>query len=85
MATATTTLPVLPFDQIEAMIEQVQKFLPIANNFLPAEVVKLESLVPIVELNLKLASVFQANTDPAALNAALAAQMRAVAQTLSPQ
>ena len=84
MATPAVTLPVLPFDQIEAMIETVARFLPIANNFLPAEVQKLESLIPVIELDLKLASVMQSTADPAQVNVAMAAQMRAMADKLAP-
>lgn len=84
MATTATAIPVLPFDQIETMIETVSKFLPLANNLLPAEVQKLEGVIPIIELDLKLASVMQSTTDPTHLNAAMAAQMRAMADKLSP-
>jgi hypothetical protein len=84
MTMATATLPALPLDQIDAMLETVRKFLPIANNFLPAEVQKFEGALPIIELDLKLASAMQANTDPAQVNAVLAAQMRAMADKLDP-
>jgi lysozyme family protein len=84
VVTTAHPLPTIPFDQIEAMLETVEKFLPFANAFLPQQVKDLEAYLPFIELNLKAASIVQANADPVARSKALAVAYRAAADKLDP-